>query len=128
MKIFIQKNRLIRYPSFFNSTYFSIPSHREKFSFQKKKKIERKKNLKKAHLIKDRIFKIHAESFKKASIELAVRIPNGRKKKKKSKLEKSFVRFENPIGAFLRQFPRDGYRARQFAKQPRRSISPRGNT
>ena len=101
MKIFIQKsNRSIRliHRYFFNSTYhhdlFSI--FRQKFSFQKN---FQKSSLQKSHLIKDRIFKIHASKFPRKLRSWKLPIPAGEGKNQKG-LEKSFVRFGNSIGAF----------------------------
>lgn len=126
MKIFIQKsNRSIRliHRYFFNSTYhhdlFSI--FRQKFSFQKN---FQKSSLQKSHLIKDRIFKIQLPSFQ-GSFDLGnFQFQLGREKIRKDWKKVSYAlgiqlaRFPPPISS-----PRNGYRARQFAKQPRRSIS-----
>lgn len=117
MKIFIQKS--------INSIFINIFSIRY---FVKKnflsRKISKKNSLQKSHLIKDRIFKIQLPSFQ-GSFDLGnFQFQLGREKIRKDWKKVSYAlgiqlaRFPPPISS-----PRNGYRARQFAKQPRRSIS-----
>lgn len=108
MKIFIQKsNRSIRliHRYFFNSTYhhdlFSI--FRQKFSFQKN---FQKSSLQKSHLIKDRIFKIHASKFPRKLRSWKLPIPAGKEKKSERIGKKFRTLWEFNWRVFLRQFLR----------------------
>lgn len=131
MKIFIQKsNRLIRYSSLFNSTYcYNLSYLKKKFSQNISPKIIFPRKFPKNTTISSKIeFSKRFQFSKEASIFETFNSSwrRGGKKiredwKKVSyalRIQSARSTFPSPISS-----PRNGYRARQFAKQPRRSIS-----
>lgn len=99
MKIFIQKS--------INSIFINIFSIRY---FVKKnflsRKISKKNSLQKSHLIKDRIFKIHASKFPRKLRSWKLPIPAGKEKKSERIGKKFRTLWEFNWRVFLRQFLR----------------------
>lgn len=99
MKIFIQKS--------INSIFINIFSIRY---FVKKnflsRKISKKNSLQKSHLIKDRIFKIHASKFPRKLRSWKLPIPAGEEKKSERIGKKFRTLWEFNWRVFLRQFLR----------------------